>query len=313
MSNAALTWAMSTRVGSSTRKLVLLVLADRANDDNWSTWVGQETIAVETELSVRSVGRALAEMEHAGVIERSQRRRGDGFRSSDLIRLNMAWEPEDEPPDPVDNPVSPDTESCDRESPDSLSGCSDHDHPTQSHLTDSHPTERHLTLCPTSPDTLSNLTRHSVGAENEPSGEPKEEPSENDASRLATQDQATRLAHLLADSVAQRGSKRPTVTKAWVTDMDRLLRIDAHPPDEVERVINWLTRAPDDVAAFWQPNIRSPRKLRAKWDQMREQHHRQRKPTRAAATAAAADATQRFLNDTPLDVNPLDAIYGRPG
>ena len=172
MSNAALTWAMSTKVGSSTRKLVLLVLADRANDDNWSTWVGQETIAAETELSVRSVGRALAELERDGVIERSQRRRGDGFRSSDLIRLNMQWEPADPPPDSELSTVSPDTLSGDTVSHDAVSGCSDQEHLTESHLTESHQTGRHLTLCPTSPDTVSNLTRHSVGAENEPSGEP---------------------------------------------------------------------------------------------------------------------------------------------
>lgn len=85
---------------------------------------------------------------------------------------------------------------------------------------------------------------------------------------------AARLCHLLADSIGQRGSKRPNVTKAWIRDMDRLIRLDQRTPGQIEWAIDWLAEATDDVAAFWQPNIRSPGKLRTRWDQMREQYRR---------------------------------------
>jgi hypothetical protein len=90
------------------------------------------------------------------------------------------------------------------------------------------------------------------------------------------------LCNRLADSIEQRGSKRPTVTRAWCTDMDRLLRIDGRDPDDVVWVIDWLTAGRDEVAAFWAPNVRSPRKLRDKWDTMREQHERRRRTDRHA-------------------------------
>lgn len=83
-----------------------------------------------------------------------------------------------------------------------------------------------------------------------------------------------RLCGLLADSIAARGSKRPIVTTGWIRDMGLLLRIDERTEEDVARVIRWLTGAADPVAHFWAPNVRSPRKLREKWDQMREQHAR---------------------------------------
>ena len=127
----AMTWAKQQTVGSSTRKLVLLVIADRVDDDSSETWVGQESIATEAELSVRTVGRVVAELEGLGLIERQQRRRPDGYRSSDLIRLNRHW-------------TSPDSQSHESPSPepvshDELSGDTDDNltgHPVQPHPTE---------------------------------------------------------------------------------------------------------------------------------------------------------------------------------
>ena len=82
---------------------------------------------------------------------------------------------------------------------------------------------------------------------------------------------ATRLADMFADLLAERGARRPTVTKAWIVEMDRLMRIDGRSSDEVERVLRWLCNGNDEVASFWRPNVRSPEKLRMKWDQMKEQ------------------------------------------
>lgn len=118
---------------------------------------------------------------------------------------------------------------------------------------------------------------------------------------------ARRLCDLLADCIGQRSARRPKVTTRWLTDMDRLLRIDSRDPADVQRVISWLHNAPDDVARFWQPNVRSPGKLRDRWDQMSEQYrNRRRRPT-----DDAWEGSRHLAAVADPDINPLDSIYGR--
>ena len=90
MSNQAVNLVKKHRVGSPTKKSVLLALADYADTD-WSTFAGQDRIAAETELSVRTVRTALADLEEAGLITRRirHRRRGRG-RTSDYTTLQVA-------------------------------------------------------------------------------------------------------------------------------------------------------------------------------------------------------------------------------
>ena len=85
----------------------------------------------------------------------------------------------------------------------------------------------------------------------------------------------SQLCELLADSIHQRGHPRPTITKAWMTDMERLIRIDGKTPAQIETVIKWLDAGNDKPSQFWQPNIRSPKKLREKWGQMADQYKRE--------------------------------------
>ncbi len=73
-----------------------------------------------------------------------------------------------------------------------------------------------------------------------------------------------RLCEKLADRVEANGSKRPTVTKAWLTECDRMLRLDGRTAEQVERAIDWCQS--DD---FWRSNVLSMLKLREKFDQMR--------------------------------------------
>lgn len=104
---------------------------------------------------------------------------------------------------------------------------------------------------------------------------------------------ARRLAELLADSIAERGSKRPTVTDTWIKDTERLMRIDGHDPAAVERTIRWLARGADEVASFWQPNVRCPRTLRERWDQMQEQYRRRTRRTGGVDVDELQAAIQR--------------------
>lgn len=99
---------------------------------------------------------------------------------------------------------------------------------------------------------------------------------------------AAELCNLMADQIESRGAKRPTITKAWLIDMERLMRLDGRNPVQIERVIRWLYSDADAIAQFWSPNVRSPATLRAKWDQMAEQYNRriQSKPKKSMAEEA---------------------------
>jgi hypothetical protein len=66
-------WAIEQLVrgkvcGSSSRKAVLLSLANRANDDGSDVWVSKTRIAAETELARSTVVSVMQELEYEGVI-----------------------------------------------------------------------------------------------------------------------------------------------------------------------------------------------------------------------------------------------------
>lgn len=98
----ALAWAARQKTGGPGPKAVLLSLAKRA-DEAWSCYPGQETLAEETEQSIRTIQRQLADLEHRGMIRREARGRAGGGRTSDRYFLlvgskhdNLSGNPGDE-------------------------------------------------------------------------------------------------------------------------------------------------------------------------------------------------------------------------
>lgn len=91
MSLEAITWAYRTEVGSPTRKSVLLVLANYADEED-SSYPGIPRIAKMTELSERSVQRALDDLREMGVI-RVEERFFEGTRShrTNRFHLDLTW------------------------------------------------------------------------------------------------------------------------------------------------------------------------------------------------------------------------------
>ncbi len=55
-----------------------------------------------------------------------------------------------------------------------------------------------------------------------------------------------------------------TVSKAWIVEMERLVRIDGRTPEQVRNCVDWL--AHND---FWSMNCRSPQKVRKHWERLR--------------------------------------------
>lgn len=89
---AAIRWARRQRqIENKVAKNVLNVLATYANRDGTGAWPSQEELAADTGFSVRAVRRALVELEQDRYLQRRERQRKNGSRSSDEYRLNLAW------------------------------------------------------------------------------------------------------------------------------------------------------------------------------------------------------------------------------
>ena len=91
MSNRALSWAFSTPLPTSP-KFVLVVLADLA-DESHSCYPGARHIASAIGGSVRTVRRALVDLEEAGYITRESRHRVGGSQASNRYILRVGWVP----------------------------------------------------------------------------------------------------------------------------------------------------------------------------------------------------------------------------
>jgi hypothetical protein len=112
--------------------------------------------------------------------------------------------------------------------------------------------------------------------------------------------ESQRLCQLLMDSLVRRGGRDKPITDAWLTEMDRIIRIDGREPDRVEGFIRWLDAGEHPVAKWWQPNIRSPHKIREQWDQVTEQRDRENRGSARSAQprSPGAAATSRSWQDS---------------
>ena len=87
MSVIHLAHAFSTKVGNSSMKLVLLKLADNANDQG-ECWPSRQYLAEHCEMSVRSVERYITSLERMGLLER-EKRVVENIQRSNLYRLKL--------------------------------------------------------------------------------------------------------------------------------------------------------------------------------------------------------------------------------
>ena len=91
MNDNAFQWAFAQKVGSSTAKHVLVVLALHSDDAGMFSQP-QKILAQTTGLSERAVRNALKRLEADGFLTRTPVRTPDDGRGPDLIRLMMKQE-----------------------------------------------------------------------------------------------------------------------------------------------------------------------------------------------------------------------------
>ena len=87
MTIQAVAWAIEVRVGDPTLKVLLIAIANHASSDEWLAWPKLELLAHESEISKRTVQRALDKLQAIGLIEITPRYRKDGSQTSSLIRI----------------------------------------------------------------------------------------------------------------------------------------------------------------------------------------------------------------------------------
>lgn len=68
----------------------------------------------------------------------------------------------------------------------------------------------------------------------------------------------------LADRIEANGSKRPTITKTWLTACRLLLDRDGRTPAQVAGAIDWC-----QADTFWRANVLSMPTLRKQYDKLR--------------------------------------------
>lgn len=89
MSVQAISWALGTAVGDTGAKLLLLALANYA-DEHGECWPSQARLAQDTELTDRTIRTKLKLLEEGGFLSRERRQSDAGWRTSDYYRLHLS-------------------------------------------------------------------------------------------------------------------------------------------------------------------------------------------------------------------------------
>lgn len=106
MSIQAINWSLSANADGPGQKLVLIILANYA-DEKGEAWPSQKTIAAQACMTDRAVRSNLAKLEAAGLIGRTHRYRKDGTFASDAYRLHLDRKPATEATPAEDSSYGP--------------------------------------------------------------------------------------------------------------------------------------------------------------------------------------------------------------
>lgn len=81
--------AWKAQIDNPTRKLVLLSLADQANDEGW-TWPAMRTIAQRCGVSAKTAREHIAALEVQGILKREARQDATGRQTSNLFQISIS-------------------------------------------------------------------------------------------------------------------------------------------------------------------------------------------------------------------------------
>lgn len=247
MSVRVMAWVWEHSTSPAVPRLVLLAIADCANDAGEQAYPSTATLAQKTNLSERGVRGALAKLVELGELSVDYKA---GPRGCNRYRVIMT--------DPASRAGFPAATSG-NPAPRAASDTRHETQGTRHHV----PGTRHETTVDPAPRAPEPSENHQ---------HPSEEPSMSDAQKTRrrtsrpppVRSDVDRICRHLADRIEANGSKRPTITRAWLDAGRRLIDLDHRTVDQVIKAIDWCQG--DD---FWRPNVMSMPKLRQKYDQLR--------------------------------------------
>lgn len=203
MSLKCMLWVFESSQSTGSDRLVLLALADHADDETWKCWPSVPRIAHKAKVSERTVQRSIKTLEKIG--ELAVEDRGNEHRPN-LYEVNPGRR---------------------RQSDTLPGGGGDNDDDGGASMSSKGDTGD---VKGDTGDTPNPKNPH----------ESSEEPSTSNGSASdGGNPDVERLCTLLADLIEVNGSKRPNVTKAWRVACDRLMRLDERTPEQIERAIRW--------------------------------------------------------------------------
>ena len=230
--------AMKLKVGNPTRKLVLLKLADNANDKG-ECFPSYQHIADHCEVSRRSVISHIDALIKMGLVEKKSRKNQDGS-SSNLYILHL--EKGSENISPPSERISPPSENGSLPPSENISPITNHSiNQSINHID------------------LSLQTKTSATS-------PTKKFSFTEMDLAMAKEMFARIQKL------NPNHKQPNF-EAWANDIRLLGERDGKSHPEIIELFEWANQD-----RFWQANILSPRKLREKWDVLVLQRNRQAKP-----------------------------------
>lgn len=230
MSIKLMTAVWETNIGPATRRLILLALADIANDEG-EGWPSIETLARRASCSRSAAENSLRALAEDGIITRDSR----GFHRSNLYRINLSTlTPRSRGSAPVTPKSRVDDPQILRVETPRFTGTEPSVEP------------------PEEPNLLSETPD---GAPNQDSQDAKQQPP--------TRPDVVQLCNRLRDLMIGNGCKPPTVGKQWETAARLLLDRDKRDLREALWMLGWCQR--DE---FWRTNVLSMPTFRARYDQL---------------------------------------------
>ena len=260
MSIKAMNWAWQIDLIAN-KKLTLLCLADHA-DNEGVCWPGISSVVEKTGLSRRTVINFLQDFESGGLLHRKHRKGANGRQMSSVIELNLKAERMQIVAQPGANPAPGETpqpgakNATYRVQKTPLTGCK------IVHASNEEPT--------TEPKAESSALfskselKLESGPDVNPSGNPPGSSGLKQPEPDPDQAEDQRLAVWMFDLILKLHPKHepPNFTK-WADTIRLMREVNKRQRSEIASLFRWA-----NSDSFWQTNILSPGKLRAKWDQL---------------------------------------------
>jgi hypothetical protein len=256
MSMQAINWALVTPTGSPLTKVLLIAVANYANENDES-YPSIERLAQETDMSKSTVKRKLAELADMGLLVRSARGGEGTGRQTNRYKLIIGDAMAQSEPGGLGV-----TQTLARGQSEGGLGS------------------------PVSPKPNNQKTKDSLPSP-DGDGQPTTKPSKDAPGMRPEVDQ---LCDLLADRIEKNTGERPRITNDWRRQCRLMLDVDGRTVEKITKCIEWCQADP-----FWMTNILGMPKLRKQYTQLQmralaEQnkvatvHHLRPEPKPAAPT-----------------------------